>query len=131
VVEEDGTVEALALLKRAKLSAPDFLLAECANALWKKVRKNEFTRGEALVAARLLESSEVELVSTRALVQAATRIAIELNHPAYDCLYLALALAHHTDFATADDRFVRIVRQARSASFRRFVISLSDAAAKL
>jgi len=86
VVEESGTAEALALLRRAKLRAPDFLFAECANVLWKKVQRKEFTRAEALVAARLLASSEVELVSTRALLQAGTRIAIELNHPAYDCL---------------------------------------------
>ena len=131
VVEEGGTAEALTLLRRAKLSAPDSLFAECANALWKKIRRNEFMRGEALVAARLLESSEVELVSTRALLQAGTRIAVELNHSAYDCLYLALALAHRIDFVTADDRFLRIVRQAPSASFSRVIISLSDAAAKL
>ena len=131
VVEEEGTAQALALLRRAKLSAPDFLFAECANALWKKVRKNEFTNGEALVAAQLLESTEIELVSTRALLRAATQIAVELNHPAYDCLYLALAMAHHIDFATADDRFVQIVRQARRGSFSHAVISLAEAAAKL
>ena len=131
VVEEDGTAQALALLRHAKLSAPDLLFAECANALWKKVRKNEFTRGEALVAAQLLESTEVELVSTRALLRAAAQIAIELNHPAYDRMYLALAMAHHIDFATADERFVQIVRQARHVSFSHAVISLADAAAKL
>jgi predicted nucleic acid-binding protein len=36
VVEEDGTVEALALLKRAKLSAPDFSISGvCERALEK------------------------------------------------------------------------------------------------
>lgn len=131
VVEEDGTLEALALLRRAKLRGPDFLLAECANVLWKKVRRHEFTSGEALFAARLLESSEIELVSARPLLHEATRIAVELDHPAYDCLYLALALAHDTTFVTADDRFLRIVRRASSASFSRFAISLLDAAARL
>jgi len=105
VIDEHGTGEALALLERAALSAPDFLLAECANALWKKVRRSEFTREEALVAARILQISEVELFSTRPLLEAATRIAIELNHPAYDCTYVALALANGIRFVTADERF--------------------------
>ena len=131
LVDEEGTPEALALLRRAKLLAPDFLLAECANVLWKKVRRHEFTSGEALVAARLLESSELELVSARALPREAMRIAIELKHPAYDCLYLALALARDTTLVTADDRFLRIVRRAPRAPFSRFVISLLDAAARL
>jgi len=131
MVEEEGTPEALALLRHAKLRAPDFLLAECANVLWKKVRRHEFTSGEALVAARLLESSEIELVSARPLLREAMRIAIELKHPAYDCLYLALALAHDATLVTADYRFLRVVRRAPSASFSRFVISLLVAAAKL
>jgi hypothetical protein len=38
VIEEEGTKEALALRSRA-LSAPDLLIAECANILWKKVRR--------------------------------------------------------------------------------------------
>jgi hypothetical protein len=43
---------------------------------------------EALLAARLLQGAEIELLSTRFLFDAATRISIEIDHPAYDCLYL-------------------------------------------
>ena len=35
VIEEAGTKEALALRRQA-LAAPDLLVAECANILWKK-----------------------------------------------------------------------------------------------
>jgi predicted nucleic acid-binding protein len=59
------------------------------------------------------------------------QIAVELDHPAYDCLYLALALANGSDFVTADDRFLRMVQRAWHVRFSRFVISLLDAAAKL
>ena len=41
VIEEEDTTQALALRGRA-LAAPDLLIAECANILWKKVRRNEF-----------------------------------------------------------------------------------------
>jgi predicted nucleic acid-binding protein len=39
VVEEPGTQEAL-LLRQHRLLAPDLLVAECANILWKKVDEN-------------------------------------------------------------------------------------------
>lgn len=62
------------------------------NIFWKKVRRDELSREEALLAARLLQIAEVELLPTRSLLESAARIAIELDHPAYDCLYLALAV---------------------------------------
>ena len=68
--------------------APELLVAECATILWKKVRRKELSRDAALLAARLLQGAEIELVPTRSLLEAATRLAIELEHPAYDCLYL-------------------------------------------
>ena len=44
VVEEDGTPQALMLRQQAKLIAPDLLIAECANILWKKVQRNELSK---------------------------------------------------------------------------------------
>ena len=43
VVDEAHTTQAL-LLRRHRLIAPDLLIAECANVLWKKVRRGELTR---------------------------------------------------------------------------------------
>ena len=48
VVEEHYTPEALALYQRAKLIAPELLVAECANILWKKVQRQELSKPEAL-----------------------------------------------------------------------------------
>jgi predicted nucleic acid-binding protein len=131
VVDEEGTPEALALRSGAKLSAPDLLLAECANILWKKVRKRDLTAEAALLAARLLELSDVELLSARPLLETATRIAIELNHPAYDCVYIALAVAHDCKFVTADERLMRVVQQSRRANFTGSVVSLLAAGGEL
>jgi predicted nucleic acid-binding protein len=39
VVQEEGTEDALALRTRAELIAPDLIIAECANILWKKVKR--------------------------------------------------------------------------------------------
>ena len=53
VVDEDGTPEALTLRQRAKLIAPELLVAECANILWKKVQRDELLKQEALLAQSL------------------------------------------------------------------------------
>jgi predicted nucleic acid-binding protein len=101
VIDEPGTPQALSL-RRHRLYAPDLLAAECANVLWKKVRRNELTAPEALIAARLLQRADLELTPMRALLEPATRLAITLGHPAYDCAYLALAESMSCDFVTAD-----------------------------
>jgi predicted nucleic acid-binding protein len=107
VIEEEGSPQSLLLRKRATLSAPELLIAECANILWKKVRLNELVADEARLAARLLQAASIELVPTRSLLEAATRIAIALDHPAYDALYVALAIERDCPFVTADERLVR------------------------
>jgi predicted nucleic acid-binding protein len=128
VVEEQGTPEALAVRQRAKLIAPELLVAECANILWKKVQRGELLKEEALLAARLLQGAEIELLPTRSSLEAATRLAIELGHPAYDCLYLALAIEHDCRFVTADERFLRKLGQVRRRALRGKAMSLAEAA---
>lgn len=111
VVEEPGTPQALALRHRARLFAPDLWAAECANVLWKKVARGELTQPEALAAAQLLQAAEVELLPTRALLAPSLRLALRLGHPAYDCLYLALAIQRRCPLVTADRRFAARVRR--------------------
>ena len=128
VVEEEGTPQALALRQRAKLIAPELLVAECANILWKKAARGELSKEEAILAAKLLHSAEVELLPMRSLFETATSLAIELDHPAYDCIYLALAVENDCPFVTADDRFLRKLGQGRRVALRHRAISLTEAA---
>ncbi len=131
VVEEDGTAEALTLHRLAKLIAPELLAAECANILWKKVQRGELSKEEALLAARLLQAADIEFLPVRSLLEASAQIAIELDHPAYDCIYLALATQRDCQFVTADERFVRKLSEGRRRRFRGRVIGLRQAAADL
>ncbi len=124
VIEEDGTPQALALRRRAKLIAPELLVAECANILWKKVRRRELSKDEAVLASRLLQAAEIELQSTRSLLEPATRIAIELEHPAHDCVYIALAVANGCQFITADESLVHKLDQSRQQVLCDRVVSL-------
>lgn len=131
VIEEEGTPQALALRRRARLIAPELLVAECANILWKKVRRDELSKEEAILAARLLQAAGIELLPTRPLLEAATHLAIELDHPAYDCVYLALAVKNDCRFVTADARVLRKLGEGRRSRFRSRVAALTEAAGGL
>jgi predicted nucleic acid-binding protein len=45
-------------------------------------------------------------------------LAVELDHPAYDCVYLALALAKDCKLATADEHLRRKLGRTGSMHFR-------------
>jgi predicted nucleic acid-binding protein len=123
VVEEEGSEAALRLRGRAQLAAPDLILAECANILWKRQLHGELHRDEAVVAARLLGAAGLELTGGEALLAAATEMACELGHPAYDCFYVALAERLDTVCVSADRRLVRAL--GRPGRWRGRVVALA------
>ena len=127
VVREEGTEDALAVLQACPLSSPDLLVAECSNILWKKVRRQELDADGAVLASRLLQRAEVEILPTRHLWDKATRLAIDLDHPADDCMYLALALGNGWRFVTADDRFMRKLGQVADGRLSESTLSMRQA----
>jgi predicted nucleic acid-binding protein len=110
VIDEEGTEQALAL-RTHRLFAPDLLVAECANVFWKKARRREMTADQAVLAAELLQRADIELVPTRGVWGQAARWAITLDHPAYDCVYLAVAASLACDLVTADTALQRLSRK--------------------
>jgi len=124
VVAEPDSDRAELLLDHG-LVAPDLLFAECANVLWKKVRRGELTQAEADIAAQTLEAADLAVVPTRGYVAIATSMAVELDHPAYDAVYLAVAEAANLRVVTADDRLVRKLRQSRNR-LREVVVALAE-----
>jgi predicted nucleic acid-binding protein len=87
------------------LVAPDLLLAEISNAIWKKWRAGEMAKEQAVVAQSLV-TSFVELVPSMPLADSALELAIELNHPVYDCFFLALSQSANLKLITADKRLI-------------------------
>jgi predicted nucleic acid-binding protein len=109
VVEEPGSAQAIEWIGKADLVAPSLIHAEVGNALWKKVRKNEIVddgeMGERLAdLARYLRTIDEAPVIARAL-----RLALDLGHPIYDCIYLAVAEDMDDELLTADRRFLAAV----------------------
>jgi predicted nucleic acid-binding protein len=122
VTDEPDSGDAARLLDR-QLVAPDLLGIEFANALWKKVRRRELSADEADLAIKSLMRSPVEFVATRPHLDAALSLAVELDHPAYDGVYLAVAEAEGLLLVTADRRFAIRLRRSR---FRDRVVILAD-----
>jgi predicted nucleic acid-binding protein len=114
VVAETGTPEALELLGH-RLMAPALFQVECANILWKKVKRREMSAREGGLAVRLLADFGVELCAPEPDLSRVLELAVALDHPAYDCVYLALAESRGVPLVTADVRLIRAVQTARQS----------------
>lgn len=49
-------------------------------------------------------AAQYELTDDRSLLPAAQRLSIQLDHPVYDCVYVALAVREGVALITADQR---------------------------
>jgi predicted nucleic acid-binding protein len=106
--DEPGSTEALKLLRGTyRLTAPDFMAVETANALWKKSRRGDVPGPDVIAALGTLHNVGINWVTTLDAVVPATRLALDLGHPVYDCLYLILARSHGIPLATFDERLRR------------------------
>ncbi|MBI4506647.1 MAG: type II toxin-antitoxin system VapC family toxin [Chloroflexi bacterium] len=114
-VPESGSAAALALLEAdLTLLAPDLLLAEVGNILWKKARQGELTDAHATWIARAFRTeAPVVLWPSSALIETALAVALAFDRPVYDGLYLALALTVGSQLVTADRRLVRALQGTR------------------
>jgi predicted nucleic acid-binding protein len=84
--------------------APDLLFAEAANAIWKKIRREELTSEEGQQLVEDIGQIAVETVSCRALAEDAHALANATGRTVYDSMYVALAVRLNTRAITADDR---------------------------
>lgn len=109
VVEEPGSEEAIAWAARSELVAPTLIHSEIGNGLWKRVQRRELADDEQ-IGERLADMARyIRTIDETPLMPRALQLAIELGHPIYDCVYLALAEAQEDELLTADARFVKAV----------------------
>jgi predicted nucleic acid-binding protein len=126
LVPEQNWAVARRLLETHALIAPQLILAECSNILWKKLRRGELTRSEVVTAAEKIVGLEVGLESLQDLMAPATELSVYLDHPAYDCFYLALALVENSPLVTADERLLRVLDQRADRSLLNLCQSLHE-----
>ena len=107
-VKEQGSEEARRVLAhRIHLHAPDILLSEFANTVWKKVHRREVADPQPYFKELANIPDVVTLHRGDKLIDRAAAIAVDIDHPVYDCLYLACAEATASALITADRRFAK------------------------
>jgi predicted nucleic acid-binding protein len=112
LVDEPLSAQAARLLDDdLPLAAPELIYAEAASALWAIARRGRIGAADVREALDLLADAPLTVPSSmRQLMAAAARLAADLDHPVYDCLYLALALQEQRPVITADRRFYEVVQ---------------------
>jgi predicted nucleic acid-binding protein len=116
-VPEALSEQAMSLLRlENQFAAPDLLLPEFGNVLWKKARLRELTRQEATATVRAFERVPLAIFPSRPLIESALEIALATGRTVYDSLYLALALALDCPLVTADERCANSLRGTRLAA---------------
>ena len=85
--------------------APDLLIAECANVLWRRCRQGDISGEEAHESVVDLLTLSIPQVQATSLVQTALALALQHQRTVYDALYLGLAQQRRCALITADERF--------------------------
>jgi predicted nucleic acid-binding protein len=100
------------LNNKAELLAPDLLLVETANALWKRVvLRQELTAEEATRVYRDLFTLPISFTAAGDLADNALQLAMAHRHSVYDSLYCALAVEKRCNLLTADISLVKKFQQ--------------------
>ena len=101
------------------LVAPDIMPLEATNAWWKKARRGDMAPDAVPQAVSRLLAIGIVLVPTAPLLARAARLAIELQHPVYDCVYLVLAGERDVALASVDERLRRAAERLGMRVWRR------------
>jgi Predicted nucleic acid-binding protein, contains PIN domain len=121
-IEERGSLEARQLLVSGEpLIAPQLVVAEVCSVAWKKVRAQQLTSMQAALLAERIESAFNALMQMSSLAPRALNIAVELDHPVYDCFYLALTELEDVPMVTADQR---LLMRLQGTTWEHRVVSL-------
>jgi predicted nucleic acid-binding protein len=111
------------LATAAEMIAPDIILTEVANALRRKVTEGTVTMEQALNALDDLPGSFSRLVHAEQTLRAAFDLALCLDHPLPDCVYLACAVLNGASLVTDDRKFLE---KAVANGHRNRVVLLAD-----
>jgi predicted nucleic acid-binding protein len=103
-------------------SAPSLVLAEMNNAIWKQLYKGQWTAQQAFAVQAIIPRLFKQLVPIEILMPRASAMMIEIVHPVYDCIYLALAERESIPLVTVDQRLIEAGKKLGSVE----IIHLRD-----
>ena len=93
-----------------ELHAPDLILPEFGNILWKKIRRGEFPADRGREIMRAFLAVPLLRHSAAPLLEPAFEAAIGTQETVYGCTYLALSVTLACQMVTADERFYKALR---------------------
>ncbi|MCA1748185.1 MAG: type II toxin-antitoxin system VapC family toxin [Parasphingopyxis sp.] len=99
--------DAAIALTDQELCAPSLILAEVANGLWRGERLGHLQPDSVRNGLTTLSEIFSELTPLDLLLARASEIGRDLDHPVYDCIYLADAERRGVELVTADKRLLR------------------------
>ena len=122
--EERLADEALAIIRDGSgLIAPDILVAEVCNGAWRSARLGRIGQDQVDEIAAILPRIFEALIGAASLAPRAVAIAAAIDHPVYDCLYVALAEVRQVPLITAD---ARLLGKLRSTPWAATTLHLAD-----
>ena len=123
VDEEDSDRARRLLVTEPDIHVPRLMASEVANSLARRARQGNIEPAGATAHVDSIRRLPLRWADDQEIAADAVRLAIELDHPAYDCMYLALAQRLGVQVVTADMRFANLVAPTGHASA---VMSLAD-----
>jgi predicted nucleic acid-binding protein len=109
IPEEHSEIARLLLDDNFSRIVPRLFFSEFGNILWKKFTRGEISREDVKDAAASLHFAGLKPMPDELFMDVAIRLACDLDHPVYDCCYLALADSLDTALVTADQKFANKV----------------------
>ena len=107
---DSSVVENLVALHHAgtvNLMAPEYILVESANVLWKHLQRGNIEPEDAAASLRTLRDLGIRLIPNAELLEDALTLAAEHGITVYDSLFCALADRENVQLITADNPLVR------------------------
>ena len=111
------------LRESSALMAADQIVQEVDNAFYQLVRAGTANKERLRDGLEFLPRWFAELLPSASLRSRAMGLALELEHPAYDCFYLALAVSRQVKLISADGRFLR---KAAAKGYGNLIAHLED-----
>jgi predicted nucleic acid-binding protein len=94
------------LVSDEMLVAPELIVAEVANAAWRRLNKGDIALAQAKGILTELPTAFLALVPETGLAIRALEIAAELAHPVHDAFYIATSERWNAPLVTADGRLL-------------------------
>lgn len=113
---ETHSIHALRLLgAEHELLAPDLIVAELGNVLWKRWLRGDLERESAVSVLADFTRMPLGIVSGVHLCEATAAIAMEYRRSFYDSMYLALAVKSNCRMVTADEKLYNALAETPMA----------------